>query len=246
MSIKFGSISVKELYVGTNKIKEAYYGSSKIYSTLPNMDFIYQAKDLTSTGIPNKAANSTYGEYKKAGTLTSNGSGASCYLTNGSSDSNYLYIDLTNAQLNAMKATNSTYTFFCRVMQTSNGMGGVFSWRKNNNGSAYIYMIRANNQQLQIHTSTGNNCGSNFSLATDRVYKIVVNGSSFIAYNLDNNTTYSLNYSTTRNMGTKMTSFFAGDTESALSRFYAVAGVARATTANEDAIIKQVLMNQSA
>lgn len=213
---------------------------------LGQLDFLYQAKDLTSTGIPNKAINSTYGEYKKAGTLTSNGSGASCYLTNGNSDSNYLYIDLTTDQLNAMKATNSTYTFFCRVMQTANGLGGVFSWRKNNNSKAYIYMIRADNQQLQIHTKTGYNCGSNFSLATDRVYKIVINGSSFIAYNLDDSSTYSLTYSTYRNMGTKMTSFFAGTFESALSRFYAVAGIARATTNEEDAEIKNILMNQSA
>lgn len=213
---------------------------------LSQLDFLYQAKDLTSTGIPNKATNSTYGEYRKAGTLTSNGTGAACYLTNGNSDNNYLYIDLTTDQLNAMKATNSTYTFFCRVMQTSNGMGGVFSWRKNNNGSAYIYMIRAYNQQLQLHTTQGYDCGSNFSLATDRVYKIVINGSSFIAYNLDNNTTYSLNYSTNRNMGTKMTSFFAGDSESDLSRFYAVAGISRATTNEEDNVIKNILMNQSA
>lgn len=213
---------------------------------LSQLDFLYQAKDLTSTGIPNKATNSTYGEYKMAGTLTSNGSGASCYLTNGNSDSNYLYIDLTDAQLNAMKATNSTYTFFCRVMQTSNGTGGVFSWRKNNNESAYIYMIRAHNQQLQIHTSTGYSCGSNFSLAVDRVYKIVINGSSFNAYNLDDNSTYSLNYDTTRYMGTKMTSFFAGITESGLSRFYAVAGISRVTTNEEDIEIKNILMNQSA
>jgi hypothetical protein len=47
-------------------------------------------------------------------------------------------------------------------------------------------------------------------------------------------------------MGAKMTSFFAGDTESALGRFYAVAGIARATTNEEDNVIKNILMNQSA
>lgn len=212
---------------------------------LSQLDFLYQAKDLTSTGIPNKATNSTYGEYKKAGTLTSNGSGASCYLTNGSSDKNYLYIDLTTEQLNAMKATNTTYTFFCRVMQTANGIGGVFSWRKNKSDD-YIYMIRAHNKQLQLHSTNGYDCGSNFSLTTDIVYKIVINGSSFIAYNLDNNTTYTLNYSTNRKMGTRMTSFFAGSDESILSRFYAVAGIARATTNEEDNDIKNIIMNQSA
>ena len=211
-----------------------------------DMNFIYQAKDFDGSKIPNKAPNSTFGDYIKQGTLTLNGTGASAYLTNNLSASNYLYKDLTTAELNAQKATNSTYTFFIRVMQEQSDMGGIVSWR---NGNSYIYMIRGYQQQLQLHTTTGYNCGADFLLTTDRVYKVVINGSSFKAYNLDNNAEYSLTYSTNRTMTSRMLTFNAdlgGNTEANLSRFYALAGIARATTAEEDAIIKDVLMNQSA
>ena len=252
MSIKFGSTSVKDLYLGSTKLKEVYFGPTKVYSALSipqDMDFIYQAKDLDGSKIPNKAPNSTFGDYMQSGTLTINDTGANTYLTNFNNGSNYLYKDLTTAQLDAMKAINSTYTFFIRCMQTTGdtGIGGILSWRYNNGGNdTYIYMIRAYQQQLQIHTNTGNQCGSNFLLTTDRIYKVIVSGSSFMAYNLDNNTEYSLTYSTDRSMGSQMRTFWAGTGEYNLTRFYALAGIPRATTASEDAIIKQVLMNQSA
>ena len=252
MSIKFGSTSVKDLYVGSTKLKEVYFGSTKVYSALSiphDMDFIYQAKDLNGSKIPNKAPNSTFGDYLVSGTLTSEGSGANTYLMNMNQANNFLYKDLTTDQLNKMKAVDSTYTYFIRCVQlpSDTGMGGILSWRYNGGiTTTYKYMIRAYNQQLQIHTDTGHQCGSNFSLTTDRIYKVVVNGSSFMAYNLDNNAEYSLTYSTTRSMGSQMRTFWAGTNEYNLTRFYALAGIPRATTASEDAIIKQVLMNQSA
>lgn len=252
MSIKFGSTSVKDLYVGSTKLKEVYFGSTKVYSALSipqDMDFIYQAKDLNGSKIPNKAPNSTFGDYLVSGTLTSVVSGANTYLENMNQANNFLYKDLTTAQLNNMKAVDSTYTYFIRCVQlpSDTGMGGILSWRYNNGvNNTYIYMIRAYNQQLQIHTDTGHQCGSNFSLTTDRIYKVIVSGSSFMAYNLDNNAEYSLTYSTDRSMGSQMRTFWAGTDEYNLTRFYALAGIPRATTTSEDAIIKQVLMNQSA
>lgn len=252
MSIKFGSTSVKDLYLGPTKLKEVYFGSTKVYSALSipqDMDFIYQAKDLDGSKIPNKVPNSTFGDYLVSGTLTPEGSGANTYLLNMNQGNNFLYKDLTTVQLNNMKAVSSTYTFFIRCMQTNGdtGMGGILSWRYSNGvNDPYIYMIRAYQQQLQIHTDTGNQCGSNFLLTTDRIYKVIVSGSSFKAYNLDNNAEYSLTYSTNRKMGSQMRTFWAGNDEYNLTRFYALAGIPRATTVSEDAIIKQVLMNQSA
>lgn len=252
MSIKFGSTSIKDLYVGSTKLKEVYFGSTKVYSALSipqDMDFIYQAKDLNGSKIPNKVPNSTFGDYLVSGTLTPAGSGANTYLVNMNKGNNFLYKDLTTTQLNNMKAISSTYTFFIRCMQTTGdtGIGGILSWRYNNSSNdTYIYMIRAYQQQLQIHTDTGNQCGSNFLLTTDRIYKVIVSGRSFTAYNLDNNAKYSLTYSTNRKMGSQMRTFWAGNNEYNLARFYAIAGIPRATTASEDAIIKQVLMNQSA
>lgn len=213
-----------------------------------DMDFIYFAKDFDGSKIPNSAPNSSFGDYLKQGTLTLNGSGSTAYLSNGLSDSNYLYKDLTNTELNNIKAISNTYTFFIRVMQDQQGLGGIVSTRINENNT-YIYMIRAQQAQIQLHTTTGYNLGSNFSLSTDRVYKVEINGSSFKAYNLDNNAEYSLTYSTTRQMANRMMTFNAYSAgaygESKLSRFYALAGIPRATTAEEDANIKNALMNQT-
>jgi hypothetical protein len=211
-----------------------------------DMDFIYLARTFDGDKIVNTAPNPVLGNYSRIGTLTLNGTGSTAYLSNGNSASNYLYVDLTTAQLNTMKATNSVYTYFIRVMQTTNGLGAIVSFRMLDNNS-YIYMIRANYQQLQLHTTTGYDCGTNFSLSTDRVYKVVINGSSLKAYNLDTAAEYSLSYSTTRRMSTRMTSFngyAGGNDEGTLDRFYALAGIPRATTAEEDAAIKYVLMNQ--
>lgn len=212
-----------------------------------DMDFIYLARTFDGDKIVNTAPNPVLGNYLRIGTLTLNGTGSTAYLSNGNSASNYLYVNLTTAaQLNVMKATKSVYTYFIRVMQTTNGLGAIVSFRILDNDS-YIYMIRANNQQLQLHTTTGYDCGTNFSLSTDRVYKVVINGSSLKAYNLDTAAEYSLSYSTRRSMNMGMTSFngyAGGNDEGTLDRFYALAGIPRATTAEEDAAIKYVLMNQ--
>lgn len=212
--------------------------------SLPSdMDFIYFAKDFDGSKIPNVAPNSTFGDYLQSGTLTKNGSGLSCYLSKGTSNS-YLYKDLTSTQLDNIKALNNTYSFFIRMMQdTSYDIGGVMSCRLN---GGYIYMIRCNNKQLQIHTSSGTDLGSNFSMAIDRVYKVVINNSSFQAFNLDTSDTYSLTYTGGRQMGNTMTSFHAGYSgELGLDKFYAFAGIPRTTTAEEDVLIKTALMNQS-
>lgn len=229
-----------------NYVIDATSAPEPVFPT--DMDFIYQAKDFDGTKIPNKAPNSIFGDYLKYGTLTLHGSGSSAYLTNGFSDYNYLYKDLSSSELDKFKAINTTYTYFVRVVQETNDVGGVISFR-NNTGTLYIYMLRTNNKQLQIHTDAGYDCGSDFSLTTDRVYKVIVNGSSFKAINLDNNAEYSLTYSTNRGMGNQMLSFTAykgSHSEANLSRFYAIAGIPRATTAIEDSLIKQALMNQSA
>lgn len=207
-----------------------------------DMDFIYFANDFDGSKITNVAPNSTFGDYLQEGTLTKNGSGSSCYLSRGASYS-YLYKDLTTTELNSIQAVNNTYTFFIRMFTNDSGTGGIMSCRIN---GGYIYMIRCSGRQLQIHTSGGNNCGSDFMLNVDRVYKVQINGASFQAKNLDNNAVYNLTYSTNRSMGNRMTSFHAGYSgELALDRFYAFAGIPRATTEEEDEIIKTVLMNQS-
>lgn len=210
-----------------------------------DMDFIYLANDFDGTKIPNRAANSTFGDYIKYGTLTVNGSGANCYLSNGNSDGNYLQNTLSSENATKIQGVNNAYTFFIRMMQdTSTGIGGIMSTRSN---GGYIYMLRCENKQLQIHTTSGYNLGSDFSLAVDRVYKVVINGASFYAKNLDTDAEYNITYSTSRSMGTNMRSFdaFNNYSECNLDRFYAFAGIARATTAEEDTQIKAALMNQS-
>lgn len=236
----------RPLYVGNIRPLVIDGGSEPIPPTpsVPSdMDFIYFANDFDGVKIPNVAPNSTFGDYLQSGTLTKNGSGSSCYLSKGTSNS-YLYKDLTTTQLDNIKALNNTYSFFIRMMQdTSYSIGGVMSCRLN---GGYIYMIRCNAQQLQIHTSRGNDLGSNFSMTNDRVYKVVINNSSFQAFNLDTSATYSLTYTDGRQMGNTMTSFHAGYSgEMALDKFYAFAGIPRATTAEEDKLIKTALMNQS-
>jgi len=209
-----------------------------------DMDFIYLANNFDGTKIPNIVPNSTFGDYLQQGTLVKNGSGSSCYLSKYSSSSNdSLYKELTTTELTNIKAIDNTYTFFIRMMQdVSNGVGGIMSCRAT---GGYIYMIRCNNQQLQIHTEGGYNLGSNFSLAVDRVYKVQISGSTFYAKNLDTNADYTLNYSTNRSMGTIMTTFDAGYSgEISLDKFYAFAGIPRATTAEEDEQIKNYLLSQ--
>lgn len=212
-----------------------------------DMDFVFLARNFDGTKIPNSAVNG-YGpaNYLAQGTLTVNGSGSSCYLTNGYSNSNYLYATIESSQLEAMKANNGTYTYFIRVMAEADiyNVGGILSWRAN---GSYIYMIRSYNGQLQIHTNSGSNLGNNFLLTTDRVYKVQVSGNNYYAKNLDTGDTWANTYSGTKNMGTTMTTFYAGYSyglESYLQRFYAVAGIGRATTEEEDTSIKNYLMSQ--
>lgn len=235
-----------------NKLFKGEYPSP--YPPIPtDLDFLYQAKDFDGTKIPNKALNSTFGDYIQAGTITLNGSGSSAYLSNGLSDSNYLYKDLTTTELNTLKAINGTYTFFIRVMQTNGGLGAIISCRLLED-KGYIYMIRGHDNELEIHTDSQHKCGANFSLTTDRVYKVVINGSTFKAVNLSTNYEFSFTYSTNRNMGTRMSTFcgytykpgISDQHEANLDRFYALAGIPRATTKLEDQRITECLMNQSA
>lgn len=208
-----------------------------------DMDFIYQAKDFDGTKIPNKALNSTFGDYLQQGTLTLNGTGSTCYLSNNLNDNNYLYKILTNDELNKIKAINSAYTWFIRVTANNSGIGGIMSTRSVGN---YNYMIRSYNGLLQIHTSSGTTI-SGFTLTSEYVYKVVINGSTFYAKNLVTGDEYSFTYGTNRSMGNEMRTFNAGfSRESKLDAFYAMAGIARETTNEEDEVIKNILLQQSA
>lgn len=209
-----------------------------------DMDFVYLAKNFDGTKIVNAVQGSTFGDYLENGTLTVNGSGASCYLSNGLSSSNYLYKDLSEAQLNAIKAENGTYTFFVRMMQTGSysTCGGIMSTRMN---GGYVYMLRCDNNQVQFHDWSGHNLGADFMMNVDRVYKLQVSGSYFYGKNLDTDATTSISFGTDRSMGYRMTTFNAGfGSEAYLDRFYGFAGIARATTEEEDTSIKNYLMSQ--
>ena len=209
-----------------------------------DMDFIYLANNFDGSQIPNVITTSDMGPYLKAGTITKNGSGSSCYLSSSNSDSDDLYINLTSTRLNAMKAASGTYTFFFRVINTTSGLGGIFTWRNGDNN--YIYMIRSNGSQFQIHFSSGTDLGTtNFSIATDNVYKVSVSGNNYLAKNLTSGYTWTTTNSSTKAMGTRMHTFQAGaSNETSLDRMYGLAGIARATTDEEDIQIKNYLMSQ--
>lgn len=241
MSISFGSDNAIGIYHGSTPAKRVYCGSTKVWPTIPSdMDFVYVANDFTSGGIPNKAANSDMGNYLVSGTITKNGSGKDCYLSNANSDSNYLYINLTANRLNAMKALNSYYTFFVRVHQSSSGLGGLFCWRILDS-NAYVYMIRCHDGKLQIHNTTG---VDTLSLSASKVFKVTVHGSNAVVSDMEG-TTQTASVSSSRNMQTRMTSFYAGSVgESILNRLYGVAGIARQTTSYEDTVIRDLLLTQ--
>ena len=241
MSISFGSDNAIGIYHGSTPAKRVYYGSTKVWPTIPSdMDFVYLANDFTSGGIPNKVNGSDMGNYLAAGTITKNGSGSNCYLSNGNSISNYLYIDLTATRLNAMQATSSYYTFFVRAYQSSSGLGALFCWRILNE-SAYIYMIRCHDGLLQVHGTTGVDV---LSMSESKVFKIVVNGSNITASDMEGST-QTVAIESSRNMSTRMTSFFAGTgSEAVLDRLYGVAGIARQTTSYEDTVIRDLLLTQ--
>ena len=236
----------RPLYIGNFKPLNAIESQPEptpVYPLPDDMDFVYLANDFDGTQIPNKATGTNaFGPYLQMGTLTKNGSGSDCYLSNGLSSSNYLYYDLTSAQRDSMYGNNgNTYTFFLRVYnRSSSDVGGIFSWRAN--GGGYQYMIRSNGQYLQLHTSSGNT--SSFSLDSDQVYKVFVNGSLLEAVKLSTGSTYDVTISS-KSMGTRMTSFWAGyGGEAYLDRIYALAGIPRATTALEDEQIKSYLLSQ--
>lgn len=241
MSISFGSDNAIGIYHGSTPAKRVYYGSTKVWPAIPSdMDFMYLANDFVSGGIPNRATNSDMGNYLVAGSLTKNGSGSSCYLSNGNSGSNYLYIDLTTARLNAMQATGSYYTFFVRAYQSSSGLGGLLCWRILSE-SAYIYMLRCNSGKLQVHGTSG---VDTLNLSASKVFKITVNGANITVSDMEGST-QTVSIGSSRNMAARMTSFSAGyPEESILDRLYGVAGIARQTTAAEDAVIRDLLLTQ--
>lgn len=214
-----------------------------------DMDFVYLANNFDGTKVINAATNTTFGDYLQEGTITKNGSGADCYLSNGFGN-NRLYINLTNDQLMKMYPNNDgdSYTFFLRAYQNpSRSTSGIITWRV----SGYIYMIRCNQGQLQIRTSWGNDLGSNFMLTSDKVYKVIASYSggthSIYAVNLMTDAV-SQSYTYTPNMDTKMSSFTGYSNswgESATDAIYGIAGIPRLTTPEEDQAIKDVLMNQN-
>lgn len=215
-----------------------------------DMDFIYFANDFDGTQVPNRATGTNaFGPYLEEGTITKNGSGPDCYLSNGFGN-NRLYINLTQDQLYKMYPYNNgdTYTFFLRAYQnTTRGTSGIITWRT----SGYRYMIRCNNGQLQLHTDSGWNLGLDFLLTSDKVYKVIATKSndscSISAKNL-NTGVVSSPYTYSPNMDNKMSSFTgynSGSSESQTDAIYALAGIPRATTEEEDEIIKTALMNQS-
>lgn len=241
MSISFGSNSANGIYYGSTPAKSVYYGSMKVWPAIPaDMDFMYLANDFASGGIPNRAANSDMGNFLVAGSITKNGTGSNCYLSNSNLVSNYLYIDLTTARLNAMQASGSYYTFFVRAFQSSSGVGALFSWRILS-GSAYIYMLRCNSGKIQVHGTSG---VDTLNLSASKVFKVTVNGANVTVSDMEGST-QTVSIGSSRNMGTRMTTFYAGTgNEAYLDRLYGVAGIARQTTANEDAVIRDLLLTQ--
>lgn len=215
-----------------------------------DMDFVYLANDFDGEKIPNKATGTNaFGPYLEEGSITKNGSGSDCYLSNGFNGYNRLYYNLTNEQLLKMYPENNgdTYSFFIRAYQSTSGStSGILSWRTN----GYIYMIRCNSGQLQLHTTTGYNLGSNFLLTSDKVYKVIAtksNGTCSISAKNLNTGTESSSFTYSPTMNNKMVSFTGYATssgESSTDAIYALAGIPRATTSEEDEQIKSYLLSQ--
>lgn len=245
-------ISYNNKILGRNNLIVGYDGSTP--SVPSDMHFVYIANDYDGDKIPNLATNSTLGSFNRyeSGTLTKVGSGSSCYITNGSGNAtNHLYVSMSADDLNLMKATNNTYCYFFRFVCSSTNTGGVLCWRNATYGSTasdgYVYMFRCSGAKIQFHTTGGYD--TSLSLTTDTVYKAIVNGNSVNIIDLNDSTkswTYS-GGSFNRTMNPKMTTFWAGYGSEYVpnGQFYGAAGIARATTAEEDVIIKDVLMNQS-
>lgn len=246
-----GTINRNVLTFGSSDVIIQPYFKEYVPPAIPEDTlFIYLADDFDGSKIPNKVtAGTDMGPYLANGTLNKNGTGANCYLSQGSSYS-HLYIENSIATRNLMRADNSPFTYFFRVVTRTGGTGGIICWRCNINsgpGNNYCYMIRCDENQVNIHTDQWNELGEDFSLTSDNVYKIVVNGFDYYGKNLTTNATTSFHDVSTKGMSTKMISIAAteyGD-EADLNEFYGIAGVARETTSEEDELMKNILMNQS-
>lgn len=245
-------ISYNNKILGRNNLIVGYDGSTPVLPFPSDMHFVYVANDYDGDKIPNLATNSTLGSFNRyeSGTLTKVGSGANCYITNGSNNTNHLYVSMETADLNLMKAENNTYTYYFRFVTDSNNTGGILCWRNPSFGSSYpdgyVYMFRCSSQCIQFHTTSGTNTGLYVNI--DTVYKATVNGNNVNIVDLDD-TTKSWTYSGgsfSRTMNPKMTTFWAGYSSEYApnAKFYGAAGIARATTAEEDNQIKTFLMTQ--
>lgn len=212
-----------------------------------DMDFVYLANDFDGTQIPNRATNSTIGAYLQAGTITKNGSGANCYLSNGINKYNYLYTDVPSDKLEAMKALSTTYTYFIRAYQStnySNNCGGLVCFRYND-ANDYNYMIRCESGQLQFHGSSGT---QTLNLDASKVFRVRILLGRFVNVSDMEGTSKSVSTPISGAMGTRMTSFQVGNpsfsNEYYLDKFYGIAGIARQTTAEEDEQIRTFLLTQ--
>ena len=211
-----------------------------------DLDFLYHAKDFDGSKIPNKAINPVFGDYLQAGTLTKNGTGSDCYLSNSDSVSNYLYVNLTQAQVTAMKAlSGTTYTWFFRV-ENSSGTGAIMSTR-NNDDTNIVNQIRCSGDHLIVNRSTSQLLElSNFKTLSTNVFKVVNSDTYLYAKNLVTGDDATSTTSSSKYMGSVMKSFFAGARgECHLSKFFSFAGIPRDTTAEEDEVMKNCLLNQS-
>jgi len=246
-------ISYNNKILGRNNLIVGYNGSTPVLPFPSDMHFVYIANDYDGDKIPNLATNSTLGSFNRyeSGTLTKTGSGSNCYITNGSGNAtSHLYVSMSNDDLNLMKAENNTYCYFFRFVCSSGNTGGILCWRNSTYGSyandGYVYMFRCAGANIQFHTTSGINTG--LSLTSDTIYKATVNGNSVNIVNLNDNTkswTYS-GGSFSRTMNPKMTTFWAGYGSEYVpnAQFYGAAGIARATTTEEDNQIKTFLMTQ--
>lgn len=100
--------------------------------------FLYLANDFDGTKIPNRATNGLMGDYQSYGQITKNGSGSSCYLSNYLDNESYLYTTFSTSVRDILRATNNTVTYFVRVANTTDGTGGIISFRCQNNAGPRI------------------------------------------------------------------------------------------------------------
>lgn len=242
-------ISYNNKILGRNNLIVGYSGSAPTFPS--DMHFVYVANDYDGDKIPNLATNSTLGSFNRysSGSLTKTGSGSSCYITNGNNRYNYLYVEMSTEDLNLMKATSNTYTYYFRYVYNSSNCGGILCWRASSpsygGSDGYVYMFRCENSQIQFHTTSGSNTG--LYLTTDTVYKATVNGNNVNIVDLnDSSKTWSYSGSFSRTMNRMMTTFWAGYSSEYApnAQFYGAAGIARATTTEEDNQIKTFLMTQ--